>query len=393
MERINATLKIKPTNPISITVPNKMKFKELEQFLLSKFRIKLDEKLEIKNFINKDDRGLLEDIKKNDIIEIDMMKIFDLIFVQNRDDYFLPLVPFIPSELLKFGKNKDGVDRGSFGILLKCEYLLNKHEDREYAYKSFNIRNDNKTLQSFAKEVEAYSKLNHPAIPKFLGISYDVLHNHGILMEYISGEDLIKIIDSEKLEKSILINDDEKLQYIYQLADVISYLHCNNIIHRDLKPNNIMIKKKKKSEDKAQLFLIDYGLSKVDDGSINNTMASLVRNNKNVYKNFEGGNNCEEHPSFDIWALGCIIYYLYTKNHPCDNKENVLVNDYIRRQINFFKKEDFNDDFIYGLMQDCCAFNHEKRKTAEEIKEKVFLKIHSKKTNGIINLKISCYSN
>ena len=127
MERINATLKIKPTNPISITVPNKMKFKELEQFLLSKFRIKLDEKLEIKNFINKDDRGLLEDIKKNDTIEIDMMKIFDLIFVQNRDDYFLPLVPFIPSELLKFGKNKDGVDRGSFGILLKCEYLLNKN--------------------------------------------------------------------------------------------------------------------------------------------------------------------------------------------------------------------------------------------------------------------------
>ena len=44
-----------------------------------------------------------------------------------------------------------------------------------------------------------------------------------------------------------LIDEEEKLQYIYELADVILNLHSNCIIHWDIKPSNTMIKKKMKN--------------------------------------------------------------------------------------------------------------------------------------------------
>ena len=96
-----------------------------------------------------------------------------------------------------------------------------------------------------------------------------------------------------------LIDEEEKLQYIYELADVILNLHSKCIIHWDIKPSNIMIKKKMKNEEKPQLLLFDYELGKVNE--LNNSFEeNIVRRNRNVSNMFEGGENSDEFPSLDI---------------------------------------------------------------------------------------------
>ena len=381
-QTVEVTFKFDEIKPIKVPFEKGIKIIELEQFLLSKFRIKIDDRIKEKLF------GLDYRAKQNDIqettIQINMNNLIQLLFNTPESIDLMPLVPFIPNTHIQIDESDLNNPQGSYGILKKCKFLSAKDkDDLEYAFKSFNLNND-KALESFSKEVEAYSKLNHPAIPKFLGVSYDLTHGHGILMEYIRGEHLIELIENEKKNHSIL-EENEKLQYVYQLADVISYLHSNKIIHRDLKPNNIMIKKKTLNDARPQLFLIDYGLSKVEDGDLNNTLATVVRRNTNVYKKLQGGDNLEEFNSFDIWSLGCIIYYLFTRKHPCNQVEKELF-EHFNKGTNFFKQDEFKDEFIYEIIKDCCALDHTKRKTAEQIKEKVFLKIHNNVNNGKICL-------
>ena len=178
-----------------------------------------------------------------------------------------------------------------------------------------------------------------------------------------------------------LIDEKDNLEYVYQLADVISYLHNNECIHRDLKPNNIIIKSLNKLSSKPRLFLIDYGLSKLeDDHKQLLSVSTIVRDNMNVYK-FLFGDDLFKHKSFDIWALGCIIYFLYTKKHPC-NYDSLELKKLVDNGKYFFKKDEFKDEFIYELIKDCCDLDHTKRKTAQEIRDKVFIRMHCNTNKG-----------
>ena len=95
-------------------------------------------------------------------------------------------------------------------------------------------------LNSFAKEVEVYSSYIILLSLNFLRCVSSSRHSYGLYYT----KRLIKLIETQKIKKLTLIDDEEILQYIYQLANVIFYLHSKCIIHRDLKPANIMINKK-----------------------------------------------------------------------------------------------------------------------------------------------------
>ena len=87
-------------------------------------------------------------------------------------------------------------------------------------------------------------------IPKFLGV-FETDKTCGLVMEFIEGLNLTKIINLEKQGK-IILSIIQKLNYLIQLSSVIDYLNSNNLIHRDLKTDNILIDKL------GQLKLIDF---------------------------------------------------------------------------------------------------------------------------------------
>jgi len=69
-----------------------------------------------------------------------------------------------------------------------------------------------------------------------------VKNGDGIIMKYIEG-----VTINKKKEEWKDVSEKIKLKYMYQLADILNYLHGNGIIHRDLKPANIIINEKRKS--------------------------------------------------------------------------------------------------------------------------------------------------
>ena len=362
---VNITLKFKELRPLKKSFSKDLKFNELEQFFLSK--LKLSHQVKKNGVFTLDQRDKSNNIRSG-TYELDLNEIIDLLFDQQNNDCSSQFSQFIPRNELEI--KDENIGDGSFGILNKCKY--SKSTNSQYAFKSFKHEQE-RSFDSFSKEISAYSKLNHSSIPKFIGVSFDSEKKFGFLMEYINGDDMLKCND--------LIDEKDNLEYVYQLADVISYLHNNECIHRDLKPNNIIIKSLNKLSSKPRLFLIDYGLSKLeDDHKQLLSVSTIVRDNMNVYK-FLFGDDLFKHKSFDIWALGCIIYFLYTKKHPC-NYDSLELKKLVDNGKYFFKKDEFKDEFIYELIKDCCDLDHTKRKTAQEIRDKVFIRMHCNTNKG-----------
>lgn len=60
--------------------------------------------------------------------------------------------------------------------------------------------------------------------------------------------------------------EEEVLIIMRQLISAVEYIHSNDYIHRDIKPENVLFKDK---NDLSTLKLIDFGLSTIFPGMIN----------------------------------------------------------------------------------------------------------------------------
>lgn len=72
-----------------------------------------------------------------------------------------------------------------------------------------------------------------------------------MLMEYLSGGELIKII-----RKSVFISEQDSKFYLAEVILAIESLHLKGIIYRDLKPENVLI------DAEGHVKLIDFGFAK-----------------------------------------------------------------------------------------------------------------------------------
>ena len=123
-------------------------------------------------------------------------------------------------------------------------------------------------------------------------------------MEYGGKSNLKKFI-SEYRKKNECIEENIINKIIFQLYLGLKEIHQSNIIHRDLKPENIFI------DDKNKILIVDFGSSKnleankkyasTKSGTFEYMAPELIKGEKYSTK-------------IDIYALGCIIYELFTLN-------------------------------------------------------------------------------
>jgi calcium-dependent protein kinase len=200
-------------------------------------------------------------------------------------------------------------------------------------------------------EVSILSDLDHPNIVKYFGTFEDDYYIH-ILMEYLKGHDLNKIIALKKYTK---FEEKDMAKIIEQLLKALSFIHSKQIVHRDIKPENILFNNKR---DYSTLKLIDFGL------------ATTKRDKKHVgtplfmSPEMVNGESC---PKSDIWAVGIIVYLMLTGTYPFkvdqddennneennDNSNNILYEkikkkDYDRNILLDFSPE--VQDFIDGCL-------------------------------------------
>ena len=159
-------------------------------------------------------------------------------------------------------------------------------------------------LERFHGEVRVARLVSHPNVCRV----YDIGEVEGmpfISMEYVDGEDLASL-----LLRIGRLPADKALETARKLCAGLTAAHDRGVIHRDLKPQNIMINKR------GEVVIMDFGLAAIAD----QLSGAEVRNGTPAYMAPEQLKGAGVTAKSDIYALGLVLYELFTGKKPYEAK-------------------------------------------------------------------------
>jgi serine/threonine protein kinase len=168
-------------------------------------------------------------------------------------------------------------------------------------------------LERFHGEVRVARQVSHPNVCRV----YDIGEVEGmpfISMEYVDGEDLASL-----LLRIGRLPADKAVETARKLCAGLAAAHDRGIIHRDLKPCNIMMNKR------GDVVIMDFGLAALAD----HLTGAEVRNGTPAYMAPEQLRGAEVTARSDIYALGLVLYELFTGKRPFDANS---AQDLLRKQ-------------------------------------------------------------
>ncbi|MDT8394819.1 MAG: protein kinase [bacterium] len=149
----------------------------------------------------------------------------------------------------------------------------------------------------------------HPGVPELVDVAR---HRDRTVI-------VTRFIEGVPLSKMMPLKDNAARDRIsYQLMDVVSHLHDHNIVHRDIKPDNIIVR------PDGTIVLLDYGI--VKRMGEKETSPTII--GTRPYMSPEQINGRSERRS-DVWALGVVLYQLYTGFLPFDGNTEIEMMDHI----------------------------------------------------------------
>ncbi|MGA8181724.1 MAG: protein kinase [Desulfobacterales bacterium] len=161
------------------------------------------------------------------------------------------------------------------------------------------------------KEAHILNRLSdHSSVPKFREIIKE--KNITILIqEFVVGKTLYEVIERELTNKEVE-------SVVIQLADVVAHAHNLEVIHRDIKPGNVMVR------PDGTITLLDFGAAKELKGK---TFSETVTGSR-PYMSPEQIMGKSQRRS-DVWAIGVVMYVLYTGMFPFYHEVEKILMDMI----------------------------------------------------------------
>jgi serine/threonine-protein kinase len=163
---------------------------------------------------------------------------------------------------------------------------------------------DPATYERFLRELKIGQKLSHPAIPRALSINENKT-GPCLALEYIEGKSLRKLLlDGAPLSL------EQSLDFISQLAEVVSYLHSHGVYHRDLKPENIIV------DSHGKIHIVDFGIALLQGArrvTWQNLSDALGTPDYMAPEQIQGKRGDTR---TDLYALGIILYEMQTGSVP-----------------------------------------------------------------------------
>jgi serine/threonine protein kinase len=91
--------------------------------------------------------------------------------------------------------------------------------------------------------------LDHPRVVKVLGLVEDASGRY-LIMEWVEGQNLAEVAAREGP-----LSADRVLEWVFEAADGLAYVHEQQTVHRDVKPQNLML------SDELGIVVVDFGIA------------------------------------------------------------------------------------------------------------------------------------
>jgi len=213
-------------------------------------------------------------------------------------------------ELMKQRYEKlDRLGIGSFGEVWKVKDLTKDPPEIFVA----KIPLDKKLNAKFEKEARILRCLaGHAGVPKVFEM-IEVMNKKALIQEFIVGKTLYEVIERDLEEKEVE-------SVVIQLTDVVAHAHDLGVVHRDIKPENVMVR------PDGTIKLLDFGAAK----ELKEKEMSATVTGSRPYMAPEQIMGKSQRRS-DVWAIGVVMYVLYTGMYPFYHEVEKILMDIILR--------------------------------------------------------------
>jgi len=208
------------------------------------------------------------------------------------------------------------IGEGGMGTVFEARHL---RLGRKVALKFLraNLANSPEAASRFMREARAAATIGSEHVVDVMDVSQTVEGSPYLVMEYLEGEDLSRIIGREgpfAPARAALLT--------IQLCQALATAHSKGIIHRDVKPENMMIERR--YDGTERLKVLDFGLVKfrlAAEGQTAKLTASGATLGTPYYMAPEQamGEKDLDH-RVDVYSAGVVLFQMLTKAMPFDGE-------------------------------------------------------------------------
>lgn len=159
-------------------------------------------------------------------------------------------------------------------------------------------------LERFLQEARTLARFSHPHIVR-VNRYFEANSTGYMVMDYEDGESLHQV-----LKKDPSPSDTRVKELLLPLLDGLQSVHAAGFLHRDIKPANIYTRKN------GAPVLIDFGSARQAMGDSTKTLTAVLTPGYAPLEQYSGAG--DQGPWTDIYALGGVLYRVYTGDNPPD---------------------------------------------------------------------------
>ena len=294
--------------------------------------------------------------------------------------YALPIVPLVDKPLsvsikdieeikhLGNGNYGEVVLAKTVGLTLKDLRLEGEAPYTLVAVKKLKASASKRNQESFDKEVQFMSRLNHPNVIRLLGVCTDGAAPF-IMIEYMKNGDLNQYLNEfhsiirDNLDNKNSISHSRLNYMCTQIASAMQYLASQNFIHRDLATRNCLV------GSKDTIKVSDFGMSRSLYESSYYVISghAILPVRWMATECFYGKFSAKT----DVWAFGVTMWeiFMLAKEQPYNSFEDCeVVEDAIkgpdRSQL---ERPAECPENIYSIMKKCWIYESIERPTFDEL--------------------------
>eukprot|EP00913_Durusdinium_trenchii_P028274 g26502.t1 len=197
---------------------------------------------------------------------------------------------------------KRAIHRGGFGEV----YYALSDSGKEVALKLLQ-----QNLEIELRGVRQCMNLKHPNLVSIFDIRTDKDGDHWIVMEYVHGKALDKVID--EADGPLPMEDVQR--WLAGMAEGLNFLHDRGIVHRDLKPANVFM-------ENGVVKIGDVGLAKFITQSRRSAQTESVGTVYYMAPEVARGRYGHE---VDVYSLGVVLYEIITGRLPFDGESTAEI--------------------------------------------------------------------
>ncbi|HMJ52308.1 MAG TPA: protein kinase [Polyangiaceae bacterium] len=167
----------------------------------------------------------------------------------------------------------------------------------------------------FRDEVRFLSRLQHPAIVRYIAHGAATDGAAFLVMEWLEGEDLAQHLAKKKLDlgKSLLL--------ACRAAEGLAVAHAEGIIHRDIKPSNLFLV----GGDPGQLKVLDFGIARENTRARVITRTGAVLGTVGYMAPEQARGTVNVDVRADVFSLGCVLFECLTGRPAFASEHDVAV--------------------------------------------------------------------